>query len=365
MCEKYKCVFCGKESKGVSEYGFRLIECLNCGGYIVSDNFWVTLNKEKEKIGSYIFYHKRQNGRYFIGSESQYKDYCGCFPRISDIYFLSLYTINAWYPKTFEERINYALMYLANNSEYVGAPLAISIEELSHLFFFKNLWTSQGWSKELIFTLKYLYNQGLVENDFTKEQLNTYITNLNTKGKATLILSAKAWGIVYDLQKTQESNKNVFVSMAFNEETKSTREAIRNGIIGAGYSPEFIDEIIHNRQIVPEMLRLIRESRFLILDITEPNFGAYYEAGYAAGLGKEVIVCCKKEIFEKKDFICPHLGILKEDDKESLSEKDCQYYSKALRPHFDIAQKQTLVWEDEGDLTKKLTEWIKFLFDKN
>lgn len=113
------------------------------------------------------------------------------------------------------------------------------------------------------------------------------------------------------------------------------------------------------------MLRLIRESRFLILDITEPNFGAYYEAGYASGLGKEVIVCCKKEIFDKKNFICPHLEKIKEEDKETLSKEDCKYYSKALRPHFDIAQKQTLVWEDEGDLTKKLTEWIKFLFDKN
>ncbi|MBR1675711.1 MAG: hypothetical protein IJ706_00155 [Clostridia bacterium] len=103
----------------------------------------------------------------------------------------------------------------------------------------------------------------------------------------------------------------------------------------------------------------------MILDITEPNFGAYYEAGYASGLGKEVIVCCKKEIFDKKNFICPHLEKIKEEDKETLSKEDCKYYSKALRPHFDIAQKQTLVWEDEGDLTKKLTEWIKFLFDKN
>ena len=80
--------------------------------------------------------------------------------------------------------------------------------------------------------------------------------------------------------------------MAFNSGTNATREAIRAGIIEAGYSPEFIDEIIHNHQIVPEMLRLIRESRFLILDITDPNYGAYYEAGYALGLGKEVIISC-------------------------------------------------------------------------
>ena len=63
--------------------------------------------------------------------------------------------------------------------------------------------------------------------------------------------------------------------MAFNDGTKQTREAIRQAIIDSGFSPEFIDEIIHNKQIGPEMFRLIRECRFLILDISDPNYGAY------------------------------------------------------------------------------------------
>ena len=125
--------------------------------------------------------------------------------------------------------------------------------------------------------------------------------------------------------------------MAFNEGTEKTREAIKKGISDAGFSPEFIDEIVHNHQIVPEMFRLIRESRFLILEISDPNYGAYYEAGYALGKGKEVIICCNKEIFEG-----------------GSGEK-----SKYRKPHFDIAQKQILIWDDYTDLQKKLSEWIK------
>ena len=155
-------------------------------------------------------------------------------------------------------------------------------------------------------------------------------------------LAPKGYQRVDDLQKYNSSNPNVFVSMAFNDNTKSTREAIREGIIDAGYSPKFIDEIIHNHQIVPEMFRLIRECRFLILDISDPNYGAYYEAGYALGMGKEVIVCCNKEVFNK----------LYETDEEIK-------YQKYLKPHFDIAQKQILVWDDHKDLTHKLSEWIK------
>ncbi len=109
-----------------------------------------------------------------------------------------------------------------------------------------------------------------------------------------------------------------------------------------------MDEIVHNHQIVPEMLRLIKETRFMIMDITQPNFGAYYEAGFAQGLEKEVIITCSKEVWDKKDFSCD-------------LDKDCRYKEIASKPHFDIAQKQVLVWKDYKDLTKQLTEWIKHI----
>ena len=39
----------------------------------------------------------------------------------------------------------------------------------------------------------------------------------------------------------------------------------------------------------------IRDARFVIADLTDDNRGAYWEAGYAEGLGKPVIYICKKE----------------------------------------------------------------------
>ena len=144
---------------------------------------------------------------------------------------------------------------------------------------------------------------------------------------------------------TEKQNKDVFVSMSFADTTKSIREAIRIGIVNAGFSPDFMDEIIHNKQIVPEMFRMIRECRLLIMDISEPNYGAYYEAGYALGLGKEVIISCSSAVFSKQ---------YTEEEKR---------YEKYLKPHFDIAQKQILIWDDYNDLTKKLAEWIRALFE--
>jgi nucleoside 2-deoxyribosyltransferase len=44
----------------------------------------------------------------------------------------------------------------------------------------------------------------------------------------------------------------------------------------------------------------IRMCRFLIADLTCGNQGAYWEAGYAEGLGKPVIYTCNKSYFDKE-----------------------------------------------------------------
>lgn len=44
----------------------------------------------------------------------------------------------------------------------------------------------------------------------------------------------------------------------------------------------------------------IRDAKFVIVDLTHDNNGAYWEAGYAEGLGKPVIYICEKEKFDTK-----------------------------------------------------------------
>lgn len=155
--------------------------------------------------------------------------------------------------------------------------------------------------------------------------------NLLTEPKTNVFsISAKGWQRIYDLQAHRNERKQGFVAMAFKEETKPIREAIRKGIENAGYSVSIIDEKEHNNQIVPEIFYEIDHSRFLVVDISVPNNGAYYEAGYALGKGKEVIFCCRKDAF---------------DDKNT-------------QPHFDVAQKSMIIWETEGELSERLAKRI-------
>lgn len=303
-------------------------DCHNCGCFFAPSYLSTGFNKnifsfDLNHLREYLFYNQRSELRPVLCDKDYYdKHVTDAFVQV---YNVTPEMVENWYPRNFSEKVDLILQKLDDLAEYDGAYIKAE-EYIDKLFFCENARASgvkEGGDNTV--QLEYM-------SDFLTE--NGYVKHLRNY---TYQLLPKALERIYDLRKNQSNSKNVFVSMAFNDGTKPTREAIRTAIVNAGYSPEFIDEIIHNRQIVPEMFRLIRECRFLILDISDPNYGAYYEAGYALGLGKEVIICCSDEVF-RKDFGAE---------------------GKYRKPHFDIAQKQLLIWSNCDDLTQKLTEWIK------
>ena len=64
----------------------------------------------------------------------------------------------------------------------------------------------------------------------------------------------------------------------------------------------------------------IRNAMFVIADLTHDNNGAYWEAGYAEGLGKPVVYICEKDKFEE------------------------------MKTHFDTNHRTTITWsKDDHD----------------
>jgi nucleoside 2-deoxyribosyltransferase len=53
--------------------------------------------------------------------------------------------------------------------------------------------------------------------------------------------------------------------------------------------------------LIDDQLRVaLRTSRFVVADLTHGNNGAYWEAGFAEGLGRPVIYTCRKSEWKKK-----------------------------------------------------------------
>lgn len=145
------------------------------------------------------------------------------------------------------------------------------------------------------------------------------------------IITAAGWQKIEELRKNEQVVRQGFIAMIFREEANSIREAFRKAIEEMNYHAVIMDEKEHNNQIVPEIFYEIKRSKFAVVDVTFPSLGAYYEAGYAQALDKEVIVCCREDIF---------------NDPEK-------------RPHFDIAQKAIITWKDEEELVAKLKRRIE------
>lgn len=323
----YPCPVCGQELKDESATPFQQVNmrtCKHCGQYFAPSHWEygnVIQEYNRSEVKSYLFYHFNPRKRIYLGKEELFNQ--ALKKGLQDCYYVSPEMVHAWYPRTFAEKNDRLLLFLQQQLNYVGAEFDESLIEKGAFFDYDS-----NIHQQLRYIIDYLISEEYLKK--SKDSSRQYV--IMPKGLAR----------IESLQKSQENNKNVFVAMSFASNMAETRNAIKEGIKAAGYSPEFMDEIIHNHQIVPEMFRLIRESRFLIMDISEPNFGAYYEAGYAYGLGKEVIISCKEDVFYRKY----------ETDEEVK-------YQKYLKPHFDIAQKQILVWGNYEDLSIKLREWIR------
>ncbi len=110
--------------------------------------------------------------------------------------------------------------------------------------------------------------------------------------------------------------------MKFGDETINLRKKLKEGIESAGFHARIMDEIEHNQQIVPEMLYEIRNSRYVIAELSHHNNGAYYEAGYALGNGKEAIHICQNEELKKGvHFDVAPINMITYDSIDELPEK--------------------------------------------
>lgn len=320
------CPICGSETNSYHYDGknnHTTVVCPVCGAFTITD---VVLNKlhhneyDIDKIASWLIYNAKYDEKqnryvnvYFISEKNMER---------ADAHFVTLDEISNWYPSTFSEKVDKFLLLLNSKCKYFDYEVLFSKEQLISVCFAKRdisgKW--ENFPNERI-NQAYYFLDYLCEQDYIRK--DKYPTQIH--------ILPRGYQRIDELEKSNPNNRDVFIAMSFAAKNDDTKEAIKEGIIKAGYVPRIMSEEIHGKQIVPMMFRLIRESRLLVMDATDQNLGAYHEAGYALGLGKEVIITCKKEEFDNPDN----------------------------KPHFDIAQKQILIWKDYADLTERLSEWIK------
>ena len=138
-------------------------------------------------------------------------------------------------------------------------------------------------------------------------------------------ISFAGWQYIDELQRGQRESRKAFFASQWGDEQLD--RIFANILVPAVQQTGFrLFRLDHDPKagLIDDRMRVeIRTSRFLIADLTHGNSGAYWEAGYAEGLGRPVIFICEKSVYEASETHFDtnhHLTILwDEDDPEGTA----------------------------------------------
>ena len=208
-------------------------------------------------------------------------------------------------PLSVDERAVRLLRYLVEQSETLGQHLSLSRTPiLAH--------TESQNVGEVHYLESYLADRG-------------FITGLTMGGGLNATVTVDGHRIIAELAATPDSAQ-AFVAMWFNSEMQ---ECFDSGILPAveeaGYRAFRIDQREHINKIDDEIIAEIRRSRFIVADFTHGADGArgsvYYEAGFAHGLGLDVIFTCHRDSFGDLHFDTSHYNHIEWATPEELRQK--------------------------------------------
>ena len=214
------------------------------------------------------------------------------------------------------ERADRLLQYIGDQTVEIGQRVDFSSSEMSNIAV--AAWSESVSENEVWYLLNYLKEERWVVG-----KGNYHIYTITVEGYARLA----------ELETANAESSKGFVAMWFDESTqKAWEEGIKRGIEDAGYEAVRIDEQEHNDKIDDRIIAEIRRSRFIVADFTQGEKGArggvYYEAGFAHGLGIEVIFTCRKDVLDNNDI------------------------------HFDTRQYNHIGWETPEELRQRLAARI-------
>jgi len=287
------CLFCRSEiafrKNGLSSD----VKCPRCGNYTVTSTAIRKIRGEQftKRQAANISGWLRENQGFFIGADN-------------------LNSLKGIPTPSFHERADKLLLNLEALTTYAGETLELN-----------NSCLSMAWAlnqNEFIEFLNYLYSV-------------KYLVDIgSTIGNNRVKIVSGGWAYLDRIKKVNQQSTQGFVAMWFSKDMYNVYEqAISVGILNAGYLPHRVDLGEFSDKIDDEIIAQIRRSRFVLADFTGHRGGVYYEAGFAKGLGLEVIWTCREDALDEL--------------------------------HFDIRQYNCITWSQDKhtDFSKKITNRIE------
>ncbi len=130
-----------------------------------------------------------------------------------------------------------------------------------------------------------------------------------------LRLTFDGWERFEKLTRETIESRLAFMAMGYSNPNvaRAFGECFVPAVAATGFELRRLDQKPKAGLIDVRMRAEIRTARFLVADLTDENRGAYWEAGFAEGLGRPVFYTCEQSKFErvKTHFDTEHLQTIK------------------------------------------------------
>lgn len=202
------------------------------------------------------------------------------------------------------------VLYLAREVE-VGHAIELSPETMVAAIGARSP-AGSLWSMEQATQLGYLE---LSDVGYVHELARTQLAKLTMRG----------WSRYDELMRSGAGSRHAFMAMRFDDEEveRVFREHLVPAVAAAGFDLRTTNGAHQTAGSIDNRMRVeIRTSRFLVCDLTHGNRGAYWEAGFAEGLGRPVFYICRADVLA--DGTHPD------------------------RPHFDTRQQLIIPWNQDA-----------------
>jgi nucleoside 2-deoxyribosyltransferase len=252
------------------QLGTKLIICLTCGKFRLGPmaELFVTDPRTHERGVSYkLSYFLRSISERALGKR--------------DNSFFPIYEIEEFEAAikgsepTVREKLQLLLRYMANLSNYPGDGVRLEPANDYPVICAKN-------RSEVDFYLRALEESGTISVDAAMGR------------EPNCTLTTGGWQEIERIEQSGADSPNGFIAMWFDPSQNAAKESIESAILEAGYRAIRMDEIEHVNRIDDEIIARIRQSKFLVADLTGQRDGVYFEAGFMLGLGRPVIWICSK-----------------------------------------------------------------------
>lgn len=267
--ERSACFACGTDTTGrgtlpkTNDTDYR--DCPNCGKYIISYEAQVNMHNLTEKGHAFLSHEiwKHQGDGHLFAVQTTHIDEAQ----------------KASLPNP-AEQLDLFILYAGNATrDTPGQEITVEYSNLR-----AKICAQQN--KGVFLITDSAMKRGLISGNVTSRP-------------AEFMLTLEGWERYEELKLGHSASRTAFMAMPFsNEELRQIVEvAFRPAVEETGFKLMRVDDEPKAGPIDNKMRVDIMTSRFVIADLTDKNRGAYWEAGYAEGLGKPVIYTCEKAFF--------------------------------------------------------------------